>query len=287
MRNTIRQALQKLKEDFNDDKIFTNPKQFRAALSDVQIGTDEKKIRHVLNVAIRDMQAYSRLASELESNPFAIDNLVVEMSTDYMVSKDVAQMTIECVAELLGYVPRPESTYESKRADYVQAEKKSEVLAHDVQGDVHQNYLSGIDYYNKGDFHKAQQLLLKAAESGNLEAQCAIGDIFASENNPNADPAEAMKWYLKAAENGHGKAQWLVGAGYFNGVGIEADMQKAKHWFEKSAQQGNADGRYGLAGYYFSRQEYAQAEQLLKKAAEQGHSDAIAMLEMASPLFRG
>jgi len=87
MRNTIRQVLQKLHNDFIGDSvsIFANPKRFKAALDDVQIETDAKKVRHLLNVAVRDMQAYACLESDLANNPFVVDNLVSEMSSDYII----------------------------------------------------------------------------------------------------------------------------------------------------------------------------------------------------------
>lgn len=105
MKNAIRQALKTIKEDFNDDNVFVNARQFRAVLNDVRIESDEKKVRYLLNVAIRDMQVYSRLKTDLNSNVFIIDNLTAEMSSDYMLGKDIAKIVIECFAELLGHIP--------------------------------------------------------------------------------------------------------------------------------------------------------------------------------------
>jgi TPR repeat protein len=106
-----------------------------------------------------------------------------------------------------------------------------------------------------------------------------LGDIFADEQNPNHDVRYAVEWYEKAAENGHSRAQWLTGASCLEGVGTEKDLGKAKYWFQKSADQGDADGQYGLAGYYFTVQDYKSSVEWLKKAAEQGHGEAREMLE--------
>ena len=105
MKNTISQVLKKIKEDFIDDNVFINARQFSAVLNDVRIETDEKKVRHLLKVAIREMQVYSRLKAESSNNDFIIDNLAAEMSSDYMIDKDAAQTVIECFAELLECVP--------------------------------------------------------------------------------------------------------------------------------------------------------------------------------------
>jgi TPR repeat protein len=232
----------------------------------VGIDDDGKRIRHVLNVAIRDMQAYARLESELPGNAFAIDNLTSEMTADYMVDKGVARVVLECLAELHGYGP-----FEGGESGDVPDKAVSYNEDTDLQ--------AGLEYYRQLDFYKAQYHLLKAANSANAEAECALGDIFADERNPNHDVRYAVEWYEKAAENGHSRAQWLTGASYLEGVGTEKDLDKAKHWFQKSADQGDADGQYGLAGYYFTVQDYISSVEWLKKAAAQGHEEAREMLE--------
>ena len=285
MRETIRLVLHKLKDDFKDDKtvIFTNPKRFRAALNDIKIETDAKKIRHLLNLMVQDMQAYSRLESDLSKNPFIIDNLASEMSSDYFVDKELARTVIECLAELLGYEPQIETR---QSFDSLDALSKGTSQQEDLQ----KLFEKGIAYYfGDGvdkDLDKSEHCLLKAATDGHIEAQCALGDYFADEMNSNADPSHAMEWYFKAAKNGHPKAQWLLGAGFFSGDGVEKDADKARHWFQKSADQGNADGEYGLAGCLFVMQDYEAAEYWLRKAAVQGHVEARKLLEAAAPLFR-
>ena len=103
----IKYVLQTLKNDFGF-AIFTNPQQFKAALADTPIVSDAKKIRNLLNIAIDNMKAYSRLESALAgNNPFIIDNLVSEMVNDCWPERSSAQIAIECIAELLGYNFKP------------------------------------------------------------------------------------------------------------------------------------------------------------------------------------
>ena len=83
MHEQIEKALQTLQDHFGPS-IFVNLQRFKAALADMPIETDAKKIRNLLNIAISDMKAYSRLESGLASNnTFIVDNLVVEMVQDY------------------------------------------------------------------------------------------------------------------------------------------------------------------------------------------------------------
>jgi hypothetical protein len=101
----MQRVLQTLKDAFGVD-IFSNPKQFNAALADVPIEEDAKKIRHLLRMAICDLNAYSKLEKAWASgNPFAPGNLAEEMSRDYAMNIADAQVVIWCIAELIGYAP--------------------------------------------------------------------------------------------------------------------------------------------------------------------------------------
>ena len=118
MRDQIEKVLQALKGHFGTS-IFSNPRQFKAALADMPIETDAKKIRKLLNIAICDMKAYSRLESGLANNNlFIVNNLVAEMVSDHWPEESSAQMAIESIASLLGYTPKspPKSTKQPKAA---------------------------------------------------------------------------------------------------------------------------------------------------------------------------
>jgi hypothetical protein len=96
MRNTIKQVLATLKCTFGDS-IFTDPKRFKAALADVPIKKDAEYIRNLLNFAIRDMKAYSRMKAGFNDiNFFMIDNLVIEMSSAWNIPNYDAIEMIEC-----------------------------------------------------------------------------------------------------------------------------------------------------------------------------------------------
>ena len=275
MRETIRKVLQGLNKEFAGESvsIFKNPRRFKSALDDVRMDEDGKRIRHVLNVAIRDVQVYARLEAETAEDGFIIDNLAAQMSGDYMIERDIARMVIECIAELLGYGPYEDCLGEGENPAE-DADVRNRTVPDDGQADLD----AGISHYRRLDFYKAQYHLLKAANAEHAEAQCALGDIFADERNPNHDVGYAMEWYGKAAMNGHARAQWLAGAGHLEGVGVAKDMDKARYWFQKSADQGDVDGQFGLAGYYMAVQDFGNMLVWLRKAAAQGHDEARGML---------
>ncbi|MCL2054436.1 MAG: VWA domain-containing protein [Oscillospiraceae bacterium] len=110
MREQIIQVLHKIKESFGTD-VFANPRLFSAVLADVKIETDAKKIRNLLNIAVRDIHIYQRLEKGLASNnKFIIDNLICEISSDYMIEKTASQAVVEAFADLLGYISPPVAT---------------------------------------------------------------------------------------------------------------------------------------------------------------------------------
>ncbi|MCL2054428.1 MAG: DUF6273 domain-containing protein [Oscillospiraceae bacterium] len=106
MKSQIRQALNKIMGSFGESA-FTNARQFKAVLSDVPIETNAKKIRSLLNTAMVEMRAYSRLkAGFAKSSPFIVDNLINEMTEDYEINPASAKTVIESIAEeLFGYTP--------------------------------------------------------------------------------------------------------------------------------------------------------------------------------------
>jgi formylglycine-generating enzyme required for sulfatase activity len=120
MKATIKQVLQTLNERFEasifsdpeqslnerfEASIFSDPEQFKSALADVPIEVYAKQVKNLLNRAVCDMQAYSRLKSGLANDPFFVDKLTTEMSSEHLIDTHVSRMVLECIAELLGYIP--------------------------------------------------------------------------------------------------------------------------------------------------------------------------------------
>ena len=117
--------------------------------------------------------------------------------------------------------------------------------------------------------------ILIDAKSGEMEAQCAVADIYADDSRVNTyNITEAVYWYEKAAEQGHSRAQWLLGACYSQGIGVDVNQEKAELWLLKSAQAGDAEGQYTLGGFYFMKPDIVKAEYWMEQAAEQGHGEA-------------
>ena len=72
--------------------------------------------------------------------------------------------------------------------------------------------------------------LIKLAESGDVEAQFNLGDMYLNGWGVSQNYTEAAKWYRKAAEQGFAGAQVNLGYMYNNGQGVAQDYSEAVKW---------------------------------------------------------
>ncbi|MEM1129209.1 MAG: tetratricopeptide repeat protein [Pseudomonadota bacterium] len=120
-----------------------------------------------------------------------------------------------------------------------------------------------------------------AAESGNVEAQAAIGAFLVDGPCGGDRPAvlEGVRWLEKASDLGHAKAALRLGAMYDFGEGISSDPDRAALHYGRAANAGmmEAQHRYGMI-LVSGGDAAKQAEGLfwLGAAANQGDSLAAA-----------
>jgi len=76
-----------------------------------------------------------------------------------------------------------------------------------------------------------------AAEQGDADAQCMLGDAYHRGIGVPEDDVEAVKWYRKAADPGLARAQYSLGNAYYTGRGVEQDYVEAVKWYRLSADQ--------------------------------------------------
>ena len=67
------------------------------------------------------------------------------------------------------------------------------------------------------------EMYRKAAEQGDAEAQCNLGELYANGTGVPQDYAQAVAWYREAAEGGNAQAQYNLGQLYANGTGVPQD----------------------------------------------------------------
>lgn len=86
-------------------------------------------------------------------------------------------------------------------------------------------------------------LMKVAAQKGDPEAQFLVGVQYRVGDGFERDQAEAAKWLRKAAESGHVEAQYALGELYADAdPGSEfADPDEALKWLQAAAAKGNPD----------------------------------------------
>jgi len=76
----------------------------------------------------------------------------------------------------------------------------------------------------------------KAANQGDVNAQCRLGACYATGEGVLKDDVEAAKWYRKAADQGYDKAEYFLGICYAEGQGVPKDYVEAYKWLNLAGQ---------------------------------------------------
>ena len=125
---------------------------------------------------------------------------------------------------------------------------------------------------------------LKAAQNGDVKAQCEIGLGYAKGwITGSPDYVEAVKWWRKAAEQGYAEGQYNLGVSYAFGAGVKQDYVEAVRLWTKAAEQNYAQAQHNLGVAYENgygvRQDKAEAVKWYRKAARQGHYESKSALK--------
>ena len=81
------------------------------------------------------------------------------------------------------------------------------------------------------NFDEAVRWYKMAGESGYLQAQIMLADMYLKGQGVPGDQKEAAKWYMLAAEQGSPVAQYVLGNMHISGSGVTPDLVQAMRWF--------------------------------------------------------
>ena len=146
-------------------------------------------------------------------------------------------------------------------------------------GDVEAQFALGVRYYfGKGvkkDYAEAFSWFSKAAEKEHMKAEYNLGVCFYYGNGVEKNLEKAVEWYRKAAEKGFPKAQYNLAKCFAMGDGVAPNLSTAKQWCQKAAENGEIDAQYTLGNiYYWNKLDVTTGVYWYQKAAEKGHADA-------------
>ncbi|HBD11870.1 MAG TPA: hypothetical protein DCZ13_06960 [Porticoccaceae bacterium] len=119
---------------------------------------------------------------------------------------------------------------------------------------------------------------IAAANSGDIEAQLALGKLYIDGLTVPQNYEESLKWFRKAADQGNARAIYNIGVFYDRGYGVEKSFEKAAEWYQKAADAGYPFALYNIGVMY----EYGQifpkdldkARGYYLQAAEKGEPSA-------------
>jgi len=83
--------------------------------------------------------------------------------------------------------------------------------------------------------------LRKLADSGDPQAQYALGSMYRYGQGVPLDYGETVNWWRKAADRGVVDAQFALGNLYAGGTGVAMDGVRAFMWFDIVASQSGND----------------------------------------------
>ena len=110
------------------------------------------------------------------------------------------------------------------------------------------------------------ETLKKAAEQGDINAQCDLASMYYIGKDVPQNYAEALKWYKKAAEQEHPVAQFGLGVMYSEGEGVPQNYIEGYVWLSVASAKGIKDAKQHLS-FIGSKMTPEQIAEAKKKAA--------------------
>jgi len=156
--------------------------------------------------------------------------------------------------------------------------ENSDAMSQCALGEIYSAGLLGVST----NFAEAAKWFRKAAEQGDVEAQCNLAHFYENGEGVTKNEKNAVRLYRKAAEQGYDPAQNNLGICFLKGNGTDKDAKEAVRWFRQAAEQGNAYAENNLATCYLMGegvpQDAVKAVNWYRKAAEQGLAGAQCVL---------
>jgi uncharacterized protein len=126
---------------------------------------------------------------------------------------------------------------------------------------------------------RAAQWYRQAAQQGHARAALALALLLKNGDGVPVDKAAAAHWLAVAAQAGDAHAMFLLSNAYADGDGVAPDPRRARDLLERAADHEYPAALQQLAivkqtGDDLTPRDAAEAEQLLKEAAEHRRSNA-------------
>ena len=88
-----------------------------------------------------------------------------------------------------------------------------------------------------GQYNKAFEIFLSAAQKGNIPAQYHVGTLYLTGRGIKKDISAGVKWIQHAANDGYPRAQYYLGTLYNSGEHVKVNVKLGQKWLGKAANQ--------------------------------------------------
>jgi uncharacterized protein len=125
---------------------------------------------------------------------------------------------------------------------------------------------TGLSHNNQN----AIELLRTAGQMGYVPAYTVVGYFYDTGTIVASEPGVAAEWYRKGVKEDDPLAEWLLGRLYYLGTGVPRDWTNAETFLTQAAGHEDPFGEYLLGSVKLEKQDYKNAADNFRKAAEQG-----------------
>lgn len=136
-------------------------------------------------------------------------------------------------------------------------------------------YQTGYKNFNSNNT-KYMSFLQKAADVGNIDAICNLGNVYRYGKRVPKNIHKAIELFKKAADLGNTYAMNKLGYIYNNNNEVKKNIEKATEYFKKAADLDDIEGINNLAYMYINYdKDKKKGIELFTKAANLGNIDAM------------
>lgn len=166
-----------------------------------------------------------------------------------------------------------EDTVKQSDVKNLSSSNKLQETVNQMQGE--ELFKRALSLIAQNNYTEALPILEQAANLGNAEAICTLGELYAEGKVVANDVQKSYEYYSQAAQKEHPQAQYQLGMCFLAGKGVSTDIQQAQQWIEKAAQNGYPEAlkvlkRMGIEVTPIRKPEVITSEETLENTRTKG-----------------
>jgi TPR repeat protein len=106
------------------------------------------------------------------------------------------------------------------------------------------DFATGLDAFNSGDYATAFANWRPMAQHGDARSQASLGFLYYAGKGVPRDDQKSLLWFGRAAEAGQPTAQFFLGLHYYYGRGVRRDLARAYSWCDIALTNGYSESLF-------------------------------------------